>query len=993
MDHRRRPALAAVAAAAFLAASLFTSASHSQQQGTSCNTLNKVYSPTWMGHNDNTTYICDGSVLQTLWLATASPIALGIGTTSPVAGFDVLNPVTSASGVAYGARYQQTLTAAANGDALTALYINPAFANGSFTGVANNALIVTSGNVGIGTASPAQLLEVNGTAKIDTGLIVPLIYPPSDSTTAIQIDKANGSSNVVDIDTTNGRVGIGTASPSQPLTVSGNALVTGTLYIGNTSEYFYGSGSSQITVVGSFGTQNGIIISGSNLVGDGTYAVYGWNYGNNPFPSPANDTGLSRYAAAKVAIGNGTQGNYSGTLIAGSVGIGSTLPVASLDLSQKTDAVALPVGTTGQRPAASNGMIRYNSSTPAVEAYVNGAWTSFATSVGTTITLGASATATNPQVSGDGTTGFYTSGAGHVDVSGSGTQIIDWSSAGENIVTGSLKLAGVNGLWQDNTNFNTAVGDTAFPTTVSQTGGGTHGQADIAIGYQALNANTTGADNIAVGYQALYTNITGVQDTAVGTYALNTDTTGGPSWTLPAASSDNSAFGYAAAAYLTTGDANTALGAYAMIGSSSAPLTGNANTAIGTATLVDIQGSANGNTAAGYGALFSVTTGASNTAVGYLASQLITTGTYNAALGTNALAASGSGLTGSYNTAVGYEALYKLSGAASSNVAVGYNAGGTGLGSPSGSNNVYIGAGTLVGSNSESNDIVIGYAVTGLGSNTLNLGNVLQGSMTNQSTSDETLYLQSATSGVDYVQIAAGASGSPGTVTISAQGADSNVILSLAAKGTGTVSLTGHTVFEGVTSTGATGTGKLMYSVSPTTSGTLTAAALTASGSVTFSGLSHSSSGDYVCMNTSTNVIEYNATACGSSLRKMKQEIKPLTDALPEVLQLQAVEYRFRPEYDKDTSLRLGFIAEDIEKIDPRLAAYNGNGELTGVDYEHVAVLGSAAIQEQQKEIEFLRHEIDDLKRELSDVKARSNLQPQASPEDSEFGLDRNGGR
>jgi hypothetical protein len=138
------------------------SAASSQSQGTSCNTLNKVYSPTWMGHNDNLAYICDGSQLQTLWSATAIPLALGIGTSSPVAGLDVLNPITSASGNAYGGRYQQTLTASANGDALTALYINPSFTDGSYSGVANNGLIVANGNVGIGTSLPAQMLSIAG---------------------------------------------------------------------------------------------------------------------------------------------------------------------------------------------------------------------------------------------------------------------------------------------------------------------------------------------------------------------------------------------------------------------------------------------------------------------------------------------------------------------------------------------------------------------------------------------------------------------------------------------------------------------------------------------------------------------------------------------------------------------------------------------------------------------------------------------------------------
>lgn len=66
-----------------------------QVQGSLCNTLNKVYSPTFLGHNDNTTYICDGSQLWSLWSATASPLSIdflgtvGIQNSSPGALLDI----------------------------------------------------------------------------------------------------------------------------------------------------------------------------------------------------------------------------------------------------------------------------------------------------------------------------------------------------------------------------------------------------------------------------------------------------------------------------------------------------------------------------------------------------------------------------------------------------------------------------------------------------------------------------------------------------------------------------------------------------------------------------------------------------------------------------------------------------------------------------------------------------------------------------------------
>ena len=60
---------------------------------------------------------------------------------------------------------------------------------------------------------------------------------------------------------------------------------------------------------------------------------------------------------------------------AGNVGIGSTLAAVSVDISEKNDAVALPVGTTAQRPStAYGGYIRWNSTNTALEVYNGTNW-------------------------------------------------------------------------------------------------------------------------------------------------------------------------------------------------------------------------------------------------------------------------------------------------------------------------------------------------------------------------------------------------------------------------------------------------------------------------------------------------------------------------------------------------------------------------------------------------------------------------------------------
>lgn len=59
---------------------------------------------------------------------------------------------------------------------------------------------------------------------------------------------------------------------------------------------------------------------------------------------------------------------------AGFVGLGSTAPKVSLDVSQETDAIALPQGTTAQRPTGNSPYLRWNTTNSALEFYNGTAW-------------------------------------------------------------------------------------------------------------------------------------------------------------------------------------------------------------------------------------------------------------------------------------------------------------------------------------------------------------------------------------------------------------------------------------------------------------------------------------------------------------------------------------------------------------------------------------------------------------------------------------------
>ena len=89
------------------------------------------------------------------------------------------------------------------------------------------------------------------------------------------------------------------------------------------------------------------------------------NYGSDAYLNNRSNGNLRLYtnSSERIRITN-----------TGRVGINTTTPTVSLDLSNNTDAVALPTGTTAQRPSGTDAYIRKNSTNNALEFYNGTEW-------------------------------------------------------------------------------------------------------------------------------------------------------------------------------------------------------------------------------------------------------------------------------------------------------------------------------------------------------------------------------------------------------------------------------------------------------------------------------------------------------------------------------------------------------------------------------------------------------------------------------------------
>jgi trimeric autotransporter adhesin len=251
------------------------------------------------------------------------------------------------------------------------------------------------------------------------------------------------------------------------------------------------------------------------------------------------------------------------------------------------------------------------------------------------------------------------------------------AAGGENTADGFQALGNCVNAY-----FETAIG--AFTLNSKELG-----QANTAVGYRALSANTS-FYNTAIGYETLHSNTNGAGNTATGAMALEKNTGGNSNtasgfWTLleNVTGSNNTATGYLALSN-NTADNNTADGAAALEENT----TGTALTATGAGALT-ANTIGNNNTADGNGALINNVDGSDNTAIGAgslagFGTSSGTRGDQNTAFGEETL---GSDAVGGGNTGAGVSALANVLG--NTNIALGANAG---LNLTASNNNIDIGS-------------------------------------------------------------------------------------------------------------------------------------------------------------------------------------------------------------------------------------------------------------------------------------------------------------
>ena len=310
---------------------------------------------------------------------------LGIGSTAPNSALDVVGVANVSGSYTIGG-----VNAVSEPVAGSTYVGNIATANSTSAAVtavgyqALNALTTGTANTAVGTNALSSITSTQYNTAVGAGAMQ---YATSGSSTAVgtsALKQVTGLYNtgVGDSAASNTTSGIQNSAFGKSAlyanTTGANNAALGyyTLFLstgnGNTAvgEYAGGNLSS-----GNNNTFIGLSAGGNMSAGSGNIAI-----GNNPSLPIA--TGSNQLNIGNLIYGSSVDGSGA-TVSSGSIGIGTTTPMALLDVygSGLNSALIVPRASIAQRPATGiNGMIRYQTDTNGLEAFTNGNWSALATS-------------------------------------------------------------------------------------------------------------------------------------------------------------------------------------------------------------------------------------------------------------------------------------------------------------------------------------------------------------------------------------------------------------------------------------------------------------------------------------------------------------------------------------------------------------------------------------------------------------------------------------
>ncbi len=595
---------------------------------------------------------------------------VGIGTNTPAAALDV-NGVILANAIASTSYVFKSPGDTDGGMTSTADGVVQFLANGA------ERMRITPGAVGIGTTTPAAALDVNGGILANSVQSTSFSFKSPGDTDGGLRSTADGlmqfMTNSVErmrLDSA-GNLGVGTTSAAYKVDVVGDVNVTGNFKINgvNIASGTVSSVGATLPLTSTGGANPTIAMPAAATAQDGYLASADWNTFNNKLSSTLAPGNIFVGNGSSVATGVALSGDVASVSNTGSVTLASTVTAGTVGSASAVptityDAKGRITGTSSNAYQDATGVTK-----GIVQAGTNISVTGGVISVPTAngvvagVLSAADYNTFNGKVSSQWiTTGgnIYNGNAGNVGIGTSSPVFkLDVSGAagsGLRYSDGTVQaVIGTQGTWgYIGTN---SPSDLTINTNSSERMRITSsGDVGVGISVPAYKLDVNGDINIAAGSNFKINGVNIASGTVTGTGTANKvskftaagaigDSNITDNGTVVDVSTDatvngitvgrgggnvnlNTAIGYSALSSNTTGVVNVANGAYSMTSNT----TGSENTAIGYVSLrFNTTGSVN--TAIGRESLYANTTGNNNTALGRSSLSANTVGNNNTALG------------------------------------------------------------------------------------------------------------------------------------------------------------------------------------------------------------------------------------------------------------------------------------------------------------------------------------------------------------------------
>ena len=111
------------------------------------------------------------------------------------------------------------------------------------------------------------------------------------------------------------------------------------------------------------------------------------------------------------------------------------------------------------------------------------------------------------------------------------------------------------------------------------------------------------------------------------------------------------------------------------------------------------------------------------------------------------------------------------------------------------------------------------------------------------------------------------------------------------------------------------------------------------------------------------------------SSQRYKEDIKPMSDASEALFALKPVTYRYKKEIDKSQALDYGLIAEEVAKVDPKLAVRDGKGQIESIRYNAITTMLLNEFLKEHKRVEAQQSKIEEQEATIAELKSTAAQQ------------------